>query len=147
MPSSTSSQSFSHRFYVPLHEVDAAGLMFFGHLFRHAHDAYEAFMSSLGHPLDRLIQAGGPLLPLVHAEADYLQPLRHGETLRVELGLARLGRTSFTLAYRVVDDAGDERARVSTVHVCLGPDRSTAAPLPEALAAALRACFTQATQG
>jgi len=133
------SPCFSHAFYVPLHEVDAAGLMFFGHLFRHAHDAYEAFMITLGHPLDHLIRAGGPLLPLVHAEADYRQPLQHGEALRVELSLARLGRTSFTLIYRFLDDAGGERARASTVHVCLGPDRATAAALPESLVAALRA--------
>lgn len=33
--------------------------MFYGHLFRHAHDAYECFMGEIGWPLDRLIRARG----------------------------------------------------------------------------------------
>jgi len=35
---------FEYRFTVQLHDTDAAGRLFFAHLFRHAHDAYEALM-------------------------------------------------------------------------------------------------------
>lgn len=136
------SPGFEHRFSVRLHDIDAAGVMFYGHLFRYAHDAYEGFMGALGLPLDGLIRAGCRL-PLVHAEADYLGPLRHGEEIWVEVGVEALGGTSFTLVYGFHDEAGAPRARARTVHVHLGQDRSQggAAPLPEGLRAGLAAAL------
>lgn len=128
-----------YHFRVALHDIDAAGILFYGHLFRHAHDAYEAFMAGIGFPLAEIIRAGDPLLPLVHAEADYLLPLRHGEAIQVELGVLRLGFAAFTLGYRFRDDQGQLRARARTVHVRLSPDRAGSAPLPPALVAALQA--------
>lgn len=129
---------FDYRFRVRLHDTDAAGIMFYGHLFRHAHDAYEGFMSSLGLPLDGLIRAGCRL-PLVHAEADYLMPLRHGDEIRVEVGVAVLGGAKFTLAYGFRDEAGALRARARTVHVHVAERGVGAAPLPDELRAALAA--------
>jgi 1,4-dihydroxy-2-naphthoyl-CoA hydrolase len=128
---------YSHSFTVCLHDIDAAGILFYGHLFRHAHDAYEGFMAAIGFPLHRLLAAGDCPLPLVHAEADYRQPLRHGEKIRVALGVLAIGRTSFTLEYRFLDEGERERARAKTVHVRLGQDRTTGAPLPEELVRAL----------
>ncbi|NCA88828.1 MAG: acyl-CoA thioesterase [Gammaproteobacteria bacterium] len=128
---------FRHTFTVRLHDIDAAGILFYGHLFRHAHDAYEAFMTIIGLPLHRLIQDGDCRLPLVHAEADYRQPLRHGEVIQVELDVQQIGRSAFTLDYRFVDEVGREKARARTVHVHLGP-AGASAPLPVALVAALR---------
>lgn len=137
----------SHVFTVRLHDTDAAGVLFFAHLFRHAHDAYEGFMASIGQPLDGLIRADCQL-PLVHAEADYLQPMHHGEAIRVVVVLAVLGETSFTLDYRFEDASSDLRARVRTVHVHLadrGGGNGRAAPLPESLRMALNAASTGLT--
>jgi 1,4-dihydroxy-2-naphthoyl-CoA hydrolase len=129
-------QGFDYRFRVRLHDTDAAGIMFCGHLFRHAHDAYEGFMSNLGLPLDGLIRAGCRL-PLVHAEADYLMPMHHGEEIRVEVGVAALGGARFTLAYGFRDGAGVVRAHARTVHVHAAKNGDGAAPLPDELRAAL----------
>jgi 1,4-dihydroxy-2-naphthoyl-CoA hydrolase len=130
------SQGFEYRFRVRLHDIDAAGVMFYGHLFRYAHDAYEGFMGALGVPLYGLIRAGRRL-PLVHAAADYLMPLRHGEEIGVEVGVETLSASSFTLAYGFRDGAGILRARARTVHVHLAADGRGAAPLPEWLRAVL----------
>jgi 1,4-dihydroxy-2-naphthoyl-CoA hydrolase len=126
----------SYRFTVRLHDIDAAGVMFFGHLFRHAHDAYEYVMANLGQPLADLIQAG-VRLPLVHAEADYRQALRQGDEIRVEVACATLGGSAFTLGYRFCDADGVLRATARTVHVHLGPDGSGSAPLPPDIRSAL----------
>jgi 1,4-dihydroxy-2-naphthoyl-CoA hydrolase len=128
---------FQHAFRVALHDIDAAGIMFYGHLFRHAHDAYEAFMGAIGFPLERIIASADPLLPLVHAEADYHLPLHHGEALCIALGVLRIGSTSFTLDYRFLDGDSQLRARVRTVHVRLSPDHRSSAALPPALVLAL----------
>lgn len=130
-------KTFRYNFTVPMHDIDAAGVMFYGHLFRHAHDAYEAFMAAVGIPLDRIIRDGGPMLPLAHAEADYRTPLRHGDGVAIDLCIAGVGRSSFTLAYRFLDAEGHVRATARTVHVHLGPDGATPAPLPEELTVAL----------
>ena len=80
---------FRHPLQVRLHAIDAAGVMFFAHLFRYAHDAYEAYMARIGLPLPEVIQRRHWLLPLVHAEADYRAPMRHGERLEVAVRIAR----------------------------------------------------------
>jgi acyl-CoA thioester hydrolase len=47
--------------------------------------------------------AGGAGLILARAECDYKVPATYGDTLDVKLGLAAIGRTSFTYDYEIVD--------------------------------------------
>jgi 1,4-dihydroxy-2-naphthoyl-CoA hydrolase len=131
------SQRYRYDFRVTLHDIDAGGVMFFAHLFRYAHDAYEAFMEAIGLPLDLLIREGRARLPLVHAQADYRAPMRHGQTVSVRLGVARVGASSFTLDYRFTDDDGRLLALAQTVHAHWDAERNATAPLPPALAKAL----------
>ena len=123
--------NYSYTFEVRLHDVDHAGVMFFARLFVHAHDAYEAFMAHLGLDLCAMISSG-VRLPVVHASADYFQPLRHGEQITVNLEIEALGDTSFTVTYALHATSG-LLARVRTVHVYLDPQRNAAAPLPKSL--------------
>lgn len=111
--------AFTSHFRVALHDTDAAGVLFFAHLFRHAHDAYEALMTEIGYPLPALIDNGELALPLVHAEADYQHPMRHGARVDIELRVSRIGRTSFRIGYRFLDAAGELAATVCTVHACI----------------------------
>ncbi|BCB26252.1 1,4-dihydroxy-2-naphthoyl-CoA hydrolase [Sulfurimicrobium lacus] len=126
---------YEYRFQVRLHDTDHAGVVFFAHLFTHAHDAYEAFMASVGLGLGALI-ADGVRLPVAHADADYLLPLHHGEEVAVTLAIAELGRTSFTVAYEFRCD-GELRARLRTVHVFLDTQSGRPADLPQDMRAQL----------
>ena len=49
--------------------------------------------------------AGGAGLILARVECDYRLPATYGDTLDVRLGLAGIGRTSFTYDYEIVDAA------------------------------------------
>lgn len=121
--------NYSYTFEVRLHDVDHAGVMFFARLFVHAHDAYEAFMAGNGLALGALIERN-VRLPIVHASADYLLPLRHDEKITVTLTVAKLGQTSFTLEYAF--HCGNElRARLRTVHVFLEAGTGTPSSLPQ----------------
>ncbi|MGB5833740.1 MAG: acyl-CoA thioesterase [Thiohalocapsa sp.] len=133
-----SDQSFQYRFQIRLHDTDVAGVLFFAHLFRHAHDAYEVWMSELGFPLDRLIRDGELALPLVHAEADYRRPLRHGDRVCLSLAVAELGTGSFKIDYQFRTQDGELAAVARTVHVCIHPGHGLPHALPEALSNALR---------
>jgi len=123
---------FDYRFEVTLQEADAAGRMFFDHLFHHAHAAYEAFMRSHGAPLEALL-AQGIRIPLVHAEAVCHRPIAHGQLVRVTLYLQRLGGTSFTLCHRFLDQDGVLLAEAKTTHVHLAATTEAATPLPPRL--------------
>jgi 1,4-dihydroxy-2-naphthoyl-CoA hydrolase len=118
-----------------IHDVDAAGVMFFAHYFRYAHDAYEAFMSEIGFPLNELIKKGW-MLPLVHSEADFKHPARHGDEIAIELRLMKIGKSSFTIGY-VLKIAQREIAKLSTTHVSLGGSGREAERLPTELQEAL----------
>jgi 1,4-dihydroxy-2-naphthoyl-CoA hydrolase len=134
---------FEHSFQVPFHEVDRAGVIFFAHLFTHAHDAYERFMAHVGLNLDQPCPNASCALPIVHAEADYQAPFHHGMTVRVTLTVARLGRTSFTTSYDFL--APDDRlhARLSLVHCCVDRATGTKCAMPDALHARLLPYLTQ----
>ncbi len=119
-------------FRVALHDTDAAGVMFFAHLLRHAHDAYEHWLANLGVDLCQLI-AAGVALPIVHASADYLAPLRHGDAVEVAVSLADLSQRRFRLEYKFYSASQQLLARAQTVHVAIDPQQHRACPLPETL--------------
>jgi 1,4-dihydroxy-2-naphthoyl-CoA hydrolase len=124
---------FAYAFSVRLHDTDAAGRLFFGHLFRHAHDAYEAFMAQVGLPLERLIREGEILLPLVHAEADYHRPLCQGDRVAVALAIEEIRTRSFAVGYRFETQDGTLAATAKTVHIQINRDGSPAAGLDDAV--------------
>ncbi|WP_373506914.1 acyl-CoA thioesterase [Thiocapsa sp.] len=129
---------FAYDFSVRLHDTDAAGRLFFGHLFRHAHDAYEAFMAQVGHPLERLIREGEILLPLVHAEADYHRPLGQGDRVQVALAIEEIRARSFAVAYRFETEDGALAATAKTVHLQINRDGSPASGLSDGIREAIR---------
>lgn len=128
---------YTHAFQVSLHDADPAGILFFAHLFRHAHDAYEAFMAAAGFPLHTALEGGRVLMPLVHAEADYLGPLRHGDRVLVELRVERIGRTSFTVGCEFRRHGKQIAARTRTVHTVVERTSFRPVPVPEPLRQAL----------
>ncbi|HUV30045.1 MAG TPA: thioesterase family protein [Acidobacteriota bacterium] len=124
---------------VRLHDTDAAGLLFFGHQFTIAHDAYETFMEQIGCGFARIIREEDFLLPIVHAEADYRAELFVGDRLTVRLTVEDVGDTSFTLAYDLLGDDGKSAGTVRTVHVCMDKAGRKKKPLPDGLRRALTA--------
>lgn len=127
-------------------DCDPAGIVYFPRLFEKFHEAMERwFGDALGQPYDQLILGRKLGLPSVHTEADFRSPCRFGERLLVELRVARLGRSSLELGYRVVAP-GSDRARLTGRTVCalmdLDPTRPTharAVPWPSDLRARIEA--------
>ena len=130
-------QQYRYSIRIPFQDIDAAGVVFFAHLFRYAHEAYEGFMTDIGHSLVDVIATGRYLLPLVHADADYRQPIRHGETITIDLAVKKLGESSFTLHYLCFDAEGNISAEVETVHVVMHPENKRPMPVPRPLSEAL----------
>jgi 1,4-dihydroxy-2-naphthoyl-CoA hydrolase len=124
---------FTIDFSVRLPDTDAAGILFFGNYFRLAHDAYEAFMESIGFSLRHIIREADFLVLIAHAEADYEKPLRLGDKVTVELVIESVRQTSFVLSYSLKDAQNDVAAKVQTVHVTVEKKSGDKIPLPEML--------------
>jgi 1,4-dihydroxy-2-naphthoyl-CoA hydrolase len=95
-------------------------------------------MARIGWPIEALIRDRQLALPLVHAEADYRRPMRHGDQVDVALDLLSLGDRRFSLSYEFLIGA-QQVATAQSVHVAIHPDTGLSRTLPESLAAALSA--------
>lgn len=78
---------------------------------------------------------GTPGVILARAEIDYRLPARYGDLLEIRIGLERIGRTSFTYSYEILDAEGRLVASARSVQVMY--DYEVGRPVP--LSAELRA--------
>lgn len=116
---------------IKLHDTDAAGILFYANQFKIVHDIYEKFLSHIGFNFRERFDRRDFYLPIVHAEADFLGPLKVGDTIEIALNVARVGQTSFALQYTMVDLDGTMVGTARTVHVTIDPDSMKKINLPE----------------
>lgn len=115
---------------VRMHDTDMAGILYFARQFRFAHDALEDFVESLGYTFDQVFHREKFVFVIVHAEADYLAPLRVGDKLDIELSIEKIGETSFTVSYLIYKTDRTLIGRVKTVHVTLDTTSRKKIPIP-----------------
>jgi len=121
---------------VLINDIDAAGVMFYARAMAMAHEAYELALLTGGIDFAQLIRAGVGALPVVHAEAVFHQPLRHGDRLTIAVLLKALSARSYTV--RIVLMVRDVPAvSVTQTHVYLDLASRRAAALPDAISASL----------
>jgi 4-hydroxybenzoyl-CoA thioesterase len=120
-------------------DVDHAGIVYYPRFFHYFHLAFEElFRERLGaRAYVELLDRDRVGFPAVRAEADYHAPLRFGDTVELELTVARLGGKSITFRYRAYR-AGEPRVLAAEGKVvCAVTDlnRFVAVPVPERVAA------------
>jgi acyl-CoA thioester hydrolase len=84
-------------------------------------------------PTDRR-SARVPTIPgviLARAEVDFRVPVRYGDVLDVKIGLAAVGRTSFTYEYEIVDTHARVVATARSVQVMYDYSANRPVPIPE----------------
>lgn len=116
-----------------LPDTDAAGILFYGNYFRLAHEAYEAFMDNIDFGLPYVLSDAEILLLIAHAEADYKTSLVLGDDYTIAIRVEKIGRTSFELRYRFLDDTGELTSSLKTVHVAVSKETGEPVGLPESL--------------
>jgi acyl-CoA thioester hydrolase len=126
---------FSHTVDVRYLEVDQQGVVFNMWYLAYLDDAMSAFLAYRGLPYVDMLAAGYDV-QLVHTELDWSGSLRWGDRPAVDVGLARRGRTSFTLQFAV--RLGSEVvATASTVYVVVATDGSGKCDIPPLIDKAL----------
>jgi len=116
---------------IRLFHTDAANLIFFSNLFNLAHECYEEFLEESGFSIKKILNDNIFLIPIVHAEADYLKPLRVGDKIEIRMSLNSLGKSSFTLDFVLYDKSGEKTAAVKTVNVVIETKSKRSLEIPE----------------
>lgn len=126
--------AFGHPTDVRFQDVDGATIVFYSRFFEYFHDAYAAFLRQHGISLAEAVRSGAWLAPLTHAEAEYLHPLKFGDSAIVEVVRARLGTSSLRVGYRIVLAKTRTVCTVGqTVHVMVDRETFRPMPIPEAV--------------
>jgi acyl-CoA thioester hydrolase len=79
-----------------------------------------------------------PGVIVARVEIDYRRAAKFGDVLRIDVGVAAIGRTSFTYEYEIVDQSGALIANAKTVIVRFDYAAGRPVPVSEELKHALR---------
>ena len=123
---------------ISFHDTDPGGILFFANLLKHAHNVYEEFLESLELKRNFFFDEEY-ILPIVHTEADFMRPVRAGDTLNVGLKVINLKENSFELSYRFFGPDEELKAEAKTVHVAVNKRSFTKTSLPDELTRHLEA--------
>jgi YbgC/YbaW family acyl-CoA thioester hydrolase len=132
----------THR--VEFSETDMAGIVHFANFFRYMESTEHAFFRSLGLSIHMQVEGRTVGWPRVHAECDYVQPLRFEDLVEVHLIVRE--KKSKSLAYEFVfrkltDAEPVEVARGRITAVCVSLDREAgrmrAVDIPERVASCI----------
>lgn len=125
-------------------DCDPAGIVFFPQYLVMLNTLHEQwFDEALGVPYAELIGRRRTGMPTVRLEVDFTAVSRHGDELRQELAVRKLGRSSVELAIEFF--GGDElRLRARQVLVCTDLNSHRPQPLPEDVRAGMQRFIEEA---
>lgn len=121
---------FIYKRKVRLNDTDATGVLYFAEQFKMASEAFEELLKEKGVSLRDLL-ATSYLMPVVHAEGDYLKPVFVGDELEITLRVVYIGTSSVTLQciFRNLENK-IEVGKTEIVHVVVDREKRTSVPIP-----------------
>lgn len=121
-------------------DVDNAGIVFYPQYFVYFHTAFEQFFDDAGFTYHRLLGERRVGFPTVHIEADYKQSLKYGDSLDLEVSVARIGRRSAVFRYVGYRHSDGQHACTAEITcACVDMARFESVDIPDDL----RALFTR----
>jgi YbgC/YbaW family acyl-CoA thioester hydrolase len=130
---------YEARFPVRFGLCDPAKIIYFPNYFDMFHGAMEDFFRDrLGSLYHVLLAKDHLSFPTVHLEVDFAAPVSYGDEVRIQVEVARLGRSS--LAFRYTGSRSSDGKRVvqaTATTVCTDLEAWKSVPLPDSLRAPL----------
>jgi len=118
-----------YTFTTRLHDIDAAGFMFYARSFYYLHDAYEELLNE--HELNIYeILKGQYLFPIVHAEADFKSPIKLNQNISIKISAGEIEIDRFSLKFDFIDKQEKSVITAFTQHVCIHKLSHKATDLP-----------------
>lgn len=125
---------FARSMQVRFRDCDPAGIVFYPRYFEMFNNLVEDWCAeALGASFRELIQVRGLGLPAVSISTDFVATSTLGDTLRAELSVLKLGRSSITAAVRLLGEDGAPRVRATLVLVLMDLKQACATPIPDAM--------------
>lgn len=135
----TGGEAFHHRHRVRWGECDPAGIVYAPNIFGYALQAVEAwFEDVIGESWTGVIAQRGLATPWVHADIDFVRPMRPGDRITVGLDLANLGDTSLGFTAVGIDRQGAPLFRARLVSCFMNQSSGRAVRIPEDLRIRMR---------
>jgi len=116
-------------------DTDPAGLVYYPNIFHYWHVAMEEFFAlHCGISYDRLVREQRIGFPTVQVQSQFLHPVFYSDVVELRVQIARVGRTSLTLDYKL-KRVGDEAmcANSEQVHVAMDLDTRRPVEIPQFL--------------
>ena len=114
-------------------DVDAAGIVYFPHLFRFVVQVEEDLFRAAGYGRRPLIEGLHVWMPRVEAFARFLKPIRHGAAIRVRLRPKIQGEKAIRYDFEIFDDATDEVLAAGYITIVCVDANFKATPVPPAV--------------
>jgi len=97
-------------------ECDPAGILFYGNIFFLCHTAYEELIASFNFETNYW-QNEEFVTPIINSNAEYVKPIKYGDSITIELVVSDLRNSSFELSYKCLNQSNELCTLVKTVHV------------------------------
>lgn len=120
---------FSYSRTIRFADTDGAGVVYFAQVFSICHEAYEASLESQGINLREFFRDPAIAVPIVHAEANFRQPMFCGDRITITLQPQQLSADSYEIRYEIHTQS-QLVAQAQTKHVCINPQGKTRQELP-----------------
>ncbi len=135
---------FTYHRTIHFSDTDAAGVVYFANYHSLCHEAYEESLAAAGVDIARFFADHGVIIPISKSAADYLRPLVCGDRVSVSVRPSALAPDSFAVDYEVtrLGRAGVPSklaAKARTHHVCIRSADRMRQPLPDKIAAWVKA--------
>ncbi len=112
-------------------EVDWARILYYPRFLHHCHLAFELFMEeALARSYSTFLEEDDLGFPTVHLETRYMRPIPYGGTLRMDVSVARLGRSSMDVRYIGRIDEGEPAASALVTNVLVRMSSFASLPMP-----------------
>ena len=131
-----SGQIFRHQHRVTYAECTLGNHVYYARYLNFLEEARGEFFRSLGEPFAKWQQADA-IFPVIEIHLRYKAAARYDDLLTIELWLSELQRVRMNIECRILNEAGAEILRGTTLHACTTTHEKPRR-LPEELAAKLR---------
>lgn len=122
--------AFESRIKVRFGDEDHAQIVYYPRFFHYFHCAFEDFFDEHGHRYRDCLDVDRVGWPAVHAEADFMKPVRFGEFACVRLEISRLGGKSATFEYEIRREDGERACTGRVTVACISMDTYKGVEIP-----------------
>ncbi len=131
--------AYVERVKVRFDHVDFARIVYYPRLFSYCHCVFEDFFAAeAGMAYADVLQKRRIGFPVVSAKADFMSPLRFGDTCRISMEATHIGKRSLACRYRLYLAETDQLcAEVEVTSAVVSMDDFTSVDIPADLRALL----------